>query len=89
MSDSLDSLMNMRQVQISRAINAAINDRVIPEIQNIMGSMSFGQKDTESGTLTNNQAISEKTKGVNIKLSKKDFRSASDLRDTGDISVYT
>ena len=47
--------MNILQVQISKAINPAINLGEIPEIQNIMGSMSFGQRDTDSGTPTNNQ----------------------------------
>ena len=80
------SLINILQVQISRAINSAINLGEIPEIQNIMGSMSFGQRDTDSGTPKNSQAISEKTKGVNIKLTKKDSRSAFDFRDTGDLT---
>ena len=55
-----------------------------------MGSMNFGQRDTESGTSTNNQDISEKkTNGVNTKLTEKISRSAFDLRDTGNISPYT
>ena len=37
LSQEKDSLLNVRQVQIHRAISSAINDRVLPEIQNIMG----------------------------------------------------
>ena len=49
------SLMNILQVQISRAINSAINDRVIPEIQNAMVTLFSEQRDTESCSSPNNQ----------------------------------
>ena len=49
LSQVKDSLMIILQVQISRAINSAINDRVIPEIQKAMGRLSSGERDTESG----------------------------------------
>ena len=60
-SQEMDPLMN---------ISTAISDRVIHEIQSIMGSLSSGQRDTESGTSTNNQNISEKMNGLNAKLKK-------------------
>ena len=53
LSQMKDSLMNILQVQISRAISSAINGRVIPEIQNAMGTLSSGQRDTESGSSPN------------------------------------
>ena len=34
LSQVTDSLMNILQLQITRTINSAINDRVIPELQN-------------------------------------------------------
>ena len=37
---SLDSMIAMMHSQINRAISSAISDRVIPEIKNIMSSMS-------------------------------------------------
>ena len=55
LSQVTDSLMNILQVQITRTINSAINDRVIPVLQNAMGTLSSGQRDTESGSPPNNQ----------------------------------
>ena len=55
LSQVTDSLMNILQVQITRTINSAINDRVIPEIQNAIGTLSSGQRDTESGSSPNIQ----------------------------------
>ena len=75
----MDSLMSMMQSQINRAIHSAISDRVIPEIQNIMGSLSSGQRDTESGTSVDNQNSSEDTVGLKTEITKKDSRSAFDL----------
>ena len=55
LSQVKDSLMNILQLQIRCAINSVYSDRVIPETQNIMGSMSFGQSDTESCLSINKQ----------------------------------
>ena len=88
LSQGKDSLMNIVQLQIGRATNSAINDRVILEIQIILGSTSFGQRDTESGTPTNNQDIGEKTNVLNSKLTKKDTTSAFDLGETGGLGPY-
>ena len=88
LSQVTDSLMNFLQVQITRAINSAINDKMVPEIQNIMGTLSSGQKDTESGSSPNNQDNTEGTNGFISKITKKDSRSACNLRDTDDRSPY-
>ena len=80
--------MSLMHAQINRAISSAINDRVIPEIQNIMGLLCSGYRDTESGTSGKYQESSEATNGWKTKITKKDFRSAFDLRDTGDLSPY-
>ena len=45
LSQEMDSMMSMMHSQINRAISNAISKRVIPEIQNIVSSMS------SSGTL--------------------------------------
>ena len=50
LSQVKNSLMNILQVQLNKAINSAINCRVIPEIQTAMGTLSSGQRDTESGS---------------------------------------
>ena len=48
LSQEMDSMMSMMHSQINRAISTAIAERVIPEIQNIVGSMSSsGNRDTE------------------------------------------
>ena len=78
----MDSLMNIIHFQINRIISSVISDRVSPELHNIMGSLSTGQRDSESGTSVNNQDTSEKTNGLNTKITKKGSRSAFDLRDT-------
>ena len=74
--------MNIILFQINRIISSVISDRIIPEFHNIMGSLSTGQRNSESGTSVNNQDTSEKTNAINTKLTKKDSRSVFDLRDT-------
>ena len=57
--------------------------RVIPEIQNIVSSMSSsGNRDTEASMSPGSQENRENTSGLKPKLTKKDSRSACDLRDT-------
>ena len=89
LSQVADSLMNILQVQITKAINSAINNSVIPEIQNAMGTLSSGQRDTESGSSQNNQEDREGSNGLKTKIIKKDSRSACNLRDTEGRSPYT
>ena len=87
LSQVIDSLMNILQVEISRAFNSAINDRVISEIQKVFRSMSFGQRDTDTEMPTNNQDMSEKTNGLNTKLTRKDSKSTFDQRHWGPKSL--
>ena len=86
LSQVTDSLMNILRVQITRTINSAINNRVIPELRNAMGTLSSGQRDTESGSSPNNQEDRKGSKG--LQTTKKDSRSACDLRDTEGQSPY-
>ena len=89
LSQVADSLMNILQVQITKAINSAINNSVIPEIQNAMGTLSSGQRDTESGSSQNIQEDRERSNGLKTKIMKKDSRSACNLRDTEGRSPYS
>ena len=84
-----DCVVCGKSAQINRTIGSAISDRVTPEIQIIMGSLSSGRRDTESGRSVNNQDSCEKTNGLKTKLTKNDSRSAFDLRDTGDTNPYS
>ena len=75
--------MSMVHNQINRAINNAISEKVIPEIQNIVSSMSSsGNRDTEVSISPSSQEIRERSSGSKSKRTKKDSRSVGDLRDT-------
>ena len=45
----MDSMMSVMHSQINRAMSSEIAERVLPEIQNMMSSLSSGNRDTESG----------------------------------------
>ena len=83
LSQEMDSMMSMVHNQINRAISTAISERVIPEIQNIVSSMSSsGNRDTEASMSPGSQENRERSSGLKTKIAKKDSRSVSDLRDT-------
>ena len=83
LSQEMDSMMSMMHNQSNRAVTTAINERVIPEIQNIANSMSsMGHRDTEASSSPNSQENRESAPGPKIKIAKKDSRSVGDLRDT-------
>ena len=64
LSQEMDSMMSMMLSQINRAISTAIVERIIPEIQNIVKSMSSsGNWDTEASLSPDGQ---ENTKWVRI-----------------------
>ena len=85
LSEAMDSLMSVMHSQINRAMNSATNDRIIPEIQSIMGSLFTGHRDTEFGTSGNGQGRSEQTSGLKTKITKEDSRSAFDPRNTRNV----
>ena len=90
LSQEMDSMMSMMHNQINRAVTTAINERVIPEIQNIANSMSsMGHRDTEASSSPNSQENRESAPGPKIKIAKKDSRSVGDLRDTMSHGSYT
>ena len=83
LSQEMDSMMAMVHSQINRAISAAISEKVLPEIQNIVSSMSSsGNRDTEVSMSPDSQENRENPSGLKTKLLKKDSRSVGDLRDT-------
>ena len=69
-------------------ISSAINGRVIPDIQNAMGTLSSGQRETESGSSPNIQEEREGSNAFKTKITKKDSRSAFDVRNRDDLSRY-
>ena len=86
----MDSMMSMVHNQINRAISTAISERVIPEIQNIVSSMSsLGSRDTEASMSPSSQENRENSSGLKTKITKKDSRSVGDLRDTTGRGSYT
>ena len=90
LSQEMDSMMSMMHSQINRAISNAITERVIPEIQNIVSSLSSsGNRDTEASAYPNSQENRECSSGFKSKFAKKDSQSACDLRDIAGRSHYT
>ena len=89
LSQEMDSMMSMVHSQINRAISNAISERVIPEIQNIVSSMSSsGNRDPEASVSPNSQENRECSSGFKSKFAKKDSQSACDLRDIAGRSHY-
>ena len=83
LSQEMDSMMAMVHNQINRAISTAISEKVLPEIQNIVSSMSSsGNRDTEASMSPSSQENRENPSGLKTKLLKKDSRSVGDLRYT-------
>ena len=89
LSQKMDSMMSMVHTQIHRAISTAISERGIPEIQNIVSSMSSsGNRDTETSMSPGSPENRENTSGMKSQLTKKDSRSACDLIDTAGRGPY-
>ena len=90
LSQEMDSMMSMMHSQINRAVTTAIAERVIPEIQNIVRSMSSsGNMDTEASMSPGSQENRESSSGLKSKITKKDSRSVGDLRDTAPSCHYS
>ena len=89
LSQEVDFMMSMVHSQINRAINTAISERVIPEIQNIVSSMSSsGNRDIEASMSPCSQENRENPSGLKSKITKKDSMSVGDLRDTAASGHY-
>ena len=68
----MDSMMSLLHSQINRAISTAITERVTPEIQNIVSSISSsGNRDTEASSSPNSpRKTLKRIKGLKTKLRK-------------------
>ena len=86
LSQELDSLMNVMETHINGAISLAINDRELPEIQNIIGDLPLDQNDTGKGTSLIERCFGKARKETNTKFAKKDSMSACDLRENTDFT---
>ena len=90
LSQEMDSTMSLIHSQTNRAISTAITERVIPEIQNIVSSISSsGNRDNEASSSPNSQENAEMNNGFRNKITKKDSRSTGDIRTPRDSSPYT
>ena len=68
----MDSMMSMRHNHINRTISTAIAERVIPEIQNIVSSISSsGNWDTEASMSPKSQEDRGNTSGLKTTITKK------------------
>ena len=75
LSQEMDSILFLVHNQINRSISTAIPERVIPEIQNNVSSMSSsGNRDTEPSLSPGSQGKKENTSGLRTKITKKDSR---------------
>ena len=89
LSQEMDSMMAMVHGQINRAFSTAIAEKVIPEIQNIVSSMSSsGNRDTEASTSPSSQENRNDLSGLRTKILKKDSRSMGDLRNAAERGSY-
>ena len=80
LSQEMNSMMSFMHSQINRALSTAITGRVIPDIQNIVSSISSsGNRDTEASSSLNSQENVEMNNGFRKKFAKKDSRSTGDL----------
>ena len=79
--------MDFMGTQISRAINSALSERILPETQNMMENSPLAQHGIEPRSALNEDGFGSVWR--NTKLTKKDSRSACDLLDHTDTTPYT
>ena len=89
MSREMETMMDLMHSELSSAISSAISERIIPEIQNMVENLPLGQYGVEPNTSLNEDGIRNVWKNANTKLTKKDSRSACDLRDHTDFVPYS
>ena len=87
-SREMEAMIDLMQSQISRAICSAISERIIPEIQNMVENLPLSQRGVEPSTFTNEEGIGNVWNSANTKFTKKDSRSACDLREHTDNAPY-
>ena len=69
-------------------VGSAIIDRVLPEIQNVIGKLPLDHNGNGTGTSLNDQGLGNKWKEPNTNFTK-DSRSAFDLRKNVNFTLYT
>ena len=65
MSREMKTMMDLMHTQISRAINSAISERIIPEIQNMVGSLPLSHYGVEPCTSSNEDRTRNVWKNAN------------------------
>ena len=80
MSREMETMMDLMHTQINRAINSAISERIIPEIQNMVENLSLNHHGDEPCVSLNEDGVGNPWRNRNTKFTKKDSRSACDLR---------
>ena len=89
LSHDMDLMMSRMHSKTNRAINTAIAERIIPEIQKYANSMSSsGHRGTEASMSPNSQENKDNASRPEIKIAKKDSRPFGDLRDTAGRGSY-
>ena len=64
LSQETDAIMSLMHSRINRAISSTISEKVIPEIQNIVRSMSSENRDTETRSSIINYENRDETNGL-------------------------
>ena len=85
LSQAIDSMVSNMHAQINRAINSAMNEKVNPEIQKISSNLPLKEEEAGTGTST---CHSDKPFVSNNIITKKDSRSAYDIRYEVDLGPY-
>ena len=80
MSRELKTMREFMETQISRAISCAISELIRPEIQNMVENLPLNRHGVEPCTSSNEDVIGIVWRNRNAKFTKKDSRSACDLR---------
>ena len=70
-SQEMDTMISMMHTQINRAIRSAITDRVIPEIQSVIGNLPLNQNGAGKDMSSSDQGLCSKLKGSKEILTKK------------------
>ena len=89
MSREMETMMDFMQTEVIRVISCAINERIMPEIQNKEENSPLNQHGVEPCASANVNGTGNVWKSANTKLTKQDSRSACDLRDHTDFTPYT
>ena len=79
LSQEMDSLMSVIPTPFDTADNYAINDRVSPEIQDIVGTLPPRENIFGTSTSIFHESLGDKLDGSNVNISQNDSRIAFDV----------